>query len=60
MILTSANYNLYSPKLDGTGASGTWNINITGNADTVDGLHVHSERNNEANKIVRTDANGYI
>ena len=40
MILTSANYNLYSPKLDGTGASGTWDINITGNADTVDGVHV--------------------
>lgn len=40
MILTSANYNLYSPKLDGTGASGTWDINITGNANTVDGVHV--------------------
>lgn len=43
MILTSANYNLYSPKLDGTGASGTWDINITGNADTVDGVHVKWE-----------------
>lgn len=31
-----------------------------GNADTVDSLHVHTGRNNEANKIVRTDANGYI
>ena len=31
-----------------------------GNADTVDGLHVHSGRNNEVNKIVRTDASGYI
>ena len=31
-----------------------------GNADTCDGLHVHSGRNNEANKIVRTDQNGYI
>lgn len=31
-----------------------------GNADTTDGLHVHSGTNNEANKIVRTDANGYI
>lgn len=35
MVLTSANYNLYSPKLDGTGASGTWDINITGNATTA-------------------------
>lgn len=31
-----------------------------GNADTTDGLHVHSGTNNEANKIVRTQANGYI
>lgn len=31
-----------------------------GNADTVDGLHVHSGRNNEANKIIRTDGSGYI
>ena len=29
-------------------------------ADTTDGLHVHSGRNNEANKIVRTDGSGYI
>ena len=29
-------------------------------ADTVDGLHVHTGTNNEANKIVRTQANGYI
>lgn len=31
-----------------------------GNADTCDGLHVHSGRNYEANKIVRTDQNGYL
>ena len=31
-----------------------------GNADTTDGLHVHGGRNNEANKIVRTDGSGYI
>ena len=30
------------------------------NADMTDGLHVHTGRNNEVNKIVRTDANGYI
>lgn len=29
-------------------------------ADMVDGLHVHTGRNNEANKVVRTDADGYI
>ena len=30
------------------------------NSDKCDGLHVHSSRNNEANKIVRTDDNGYM
>jgi len=33
--LNSANYNSYSPTLTGTGASGTWSINITGNAGTA-------------------------
>lgn len=35
--------------------------NITGDAETVDGLSVNSTtRNNQANKIVRTQGNGYI
>lgn len=34
-ILTSANYNSYSPTLTGTGASGTWGISISGNAATA-------------------------
>lgn len=29
-VLTDRNYNSYSPSLTGTGASGTWSINITG------------------------------
>lgn len=31
-ILNAANYSSYSPTLTGGGASGTWGINITGNA----------------------------
>ena len=31
----------------------------TGNAATAYGLNVHTGRNNEANKVVRTDASGY-
>ena len=31
----SGNYNSYSPTLTGTGASGTWGINISGNAATA-------------------------
>lgn len=34
-LLNDVNYNNYSPSLTGTGASGTWGINITGNAATV-------------------------
>lgn len=34
--LTTSNYNSYAPTLTGTGASGTWGINITGNAASAD------------------------
>ena len=34
-LLTDYNYNSYSPTLTGTGASGTWVINVTGNATTA-------------------------
>ena len=34
-VLDSTNFNSYSPTLTGTGASGTWGINITGNAATA-------------------------
>lgn len=33
--LNSSNYTSYTVKKDGTGASGTWNINIKGNAATA-------------------------
>ena len=41
-LLDSNNYTTYTVKKDGTGASGTWDISITGNADTVDGYHANS------------------
>lgn len=34
-LIHSGNYNSYAPKLDGTGASGTWNININGYAGAL-------------------------
>jgi hypothetical protein len=34
-ILHSANYTSYSPSLTGSNASGTWGINVTGNAGTA-------------------------
>ena len=35
-ILDSVNYTSYTVKKDGSGASGTWGINVTGNASTSD------------------------
>lgn len=35
-LLHSGNYNSYAPTLTGTGASGTWGINISGNAASAD------------------------
>ena len=34
-FIHSGNYNSYAPTLTGTGASGTWNISISGNAATA-------------------------
>lgn len=56
-----------STSSSGSSHSWVWQNNLrvayatsAGNADTCDGLHVHGSRNNEANKIVRTDGNGFI
>lgn len=35
LVLTSANYTSYAPSKTGSGASGTWPINITGNANSA-------------------------
>lgn len=35
VTLHAGNFNSYSPTLTGTGASGNWGINVTGNAATV-------------------------
>lgn len=37
-LLHAGNFNSYAPTLTGTGASGTWGINISGNADSADYL----------------------
>lgn len=51
-ILDIANYTSYTVKKDGTGAYGTWGINISGNASTADTAGVlrnHDTRNNTIN-----------
>ena len=62
-MLTSGNYNSFSPTLTGTGASGTWSINVTGNASGTAGSI--SGFNNPAvaataNTIVYRDGSGHI
>jgi hypothetical protein len=65
-VLFSVNSNgniSASGTVTGSNLSGTNTgdqTNISGNAATAGGLAVHAGRNNEANKIVRTDGNGYI
>lgn len=51
ILIHSGNFNSYCPKLDGTGASGTWRIDISGNASTatnadkLDGYHAQIGHN---------------
>ena len=65
-ILHAGNYNSYAPKLDGTGATGTWGISISGNAatatnaDTLDGVHFQNILERETSGFARgTDVGWY-
>lgn len=37
IVLNAANYNNYAPKKDGTGASGTWSIDVNGSSASTSG-----------------------
>lgn len=54
-FVTSMNYNTYAPKLDGTGATGTWSISING-------IAAKATSDEDGNKIsttyLKTDGNG--
>ena len=50
-ILNSSNYNSYAPKLDGTGATGTWGINISGNAENISSIYPQLAASFEADEI---------
>ena len=39
LLLTQNNFNSYAPTLTGTGASGTWGINVTGSAASITGTY---------------------
>ncbi len=61
-ILTSLNYNSYSPTLTGGGASGTWGINITGNAATTSQTNFSALTINSASVATQSwvTSQGYI
>ena len=44
-LLHAGNFNSYAPTLTGTGASGTWGISISGNAATVGGYSITTNKN---------------
>lgn len=46
VVLHSGNYNSYAPTLTGTGASGTWGINISGTAGTATNVSGTESTNN--------------
>lgn len=46
VLLNDANYTAYSPSLTGSGASGTWGINVTGSAGSVAWTNVSSRPTN--------------
>lgn len=62
-----AKNGVIAPTLISTVTTGTAPLTVASttkvtnlNADLLDGLDVHTSTNNEVNKIVRTDSNGYI
>jgi hypothetical protein len=63
-MLSSANYNSYSPTLTGGNASGTWGISITGNAatatsaDQIDGVGFRNTGSNDGVNAQSLDSNG--
>lgn len=52
VVLDSRNYNNYTPTKTGDGASGTWEISITGNADSAT---TATKANQDASGNVITD-----
>ena len=54
-LLDSSNFNLYAPTLTGTGATGTWGINISGNAATATKATKDGSGNTITSKYVTLD-----
>jgi hypothetical protein len=57
-VLNAGNYNSYAPTLTGTGATGTWAINISGNAATATNGLTTVNYNSYAPTLTGTGASG--
>jgi hypothetical protein len=58
-LLASDNYTSYAPSLTGSGASGTWGINVTGTAGSISGYN-NPTSGATANTIAYRDSGGDI
>ena len=58
-ILDSENYNSFAPTKTGEGASGTWGINISGNADNADKLDGY-HASDIINRITAANTGGIV
>lgn len=54
-FLDENNFNSYAPTLTGTGASGTWGISISGNANTASTANTATRANQDGNGNVIVD-----
>ena len=54
-FLDENNFNSYAPTLTGTGASGTWGIDISGNANTASTANTATRANQDGNGNVIVD-----
>ncbi len=57
VALHAGNYTSYSPSLTGSGASGTWSINVSGTAGSISGYN-NPTTSATGNTIVYRDGNG--
>lgn len=59
-VLTDQNYTSWAPSLTGSGASGTWGINITGTAGSAPANGGTATALNSGNYIARTGSSGNL
>ena len=59
-VLTNANYTSYAPSLTGSGASGTWGINVTGSSTSCSGNAATVSNGVYTNSSAAISGNNYL